>query len=558
MEQKDIEWELEEGIPQLEDPFIQQYLKGRDSLISEEQKQRHDANFRKALTPMAARACEVVARIRDQEYRQMLAKHRDGLDDLSNPAETSRLWKVVQRLPKGSLLHIYLHAAVDIEFIINEALATPGLHICASRPFAQEEDYKNVPFHFRYATKRASGSGARPNIWTRAYNPGDLVPVSEAATLFPDGGETGFRRWIQQRCISTQHESGQSTVTDKITTLSEESLPILSSLLSYEPILRSCLRRIFKQLAADNIRYAEFRNVFSAPFTLEGGNTPEDGYTAWCRVFQEEVEQFKGTDEGQSFHGARVIWATLRSLPTKQLVQNMQECVLAKLDVPGVICGYDIAGPEDGGKALVELVPLLFYFRKLCAEEGVVIPFLFHAGGCFGDDDTVDRNLFDAILLGTRRIGQGSSLHRHPLLVDLVKEKKILIESCLHSHGTLDVEDAIQSRSLLTLLSRGVPVALCSDTPGAYGQNANTLTPEYWTALQGLEGLGLTGIAMMMENSIRWSCYEDQTPSEWLSGIREGVTGNGVKASRLREWYEEFEKFCEWILEEFPELDLDD
>lgn len=41
MEQKDIEWELEEGIPQLEDPFIQQYLKGRDSLISEEQKQRH-------------------------------------------------------------------------------------------------------------------------------------------------------------------------------------------------------------------------------------------------------------------------------------------------------------------------------------------------------------------------------------------------------------------------------------------------------------------------------------------------------------------------------------
>lgn len=41
MEQKDLEWELEEGIPQLEDPFIQQYLNGRDSLISEEQKQRH-------------------------------------------------------------------------------------------------------------------------------------------------------------------------------------------------------------------------------------------------------------------------------------------------------------------------------------------------------------------------------------------------------------------------------------------------------------------------------------------------------------------------------------
>lgn len=36
-----VDWELEEGLPQFEDPFIQQYLKGRDALIAEEQKRRH-------------------------------------------------------------------------------------------------------------------------------------------------------------------------------------------------------------------------------------------------------------------------------------------------------------------------------------------------------------------------------------------------------------------------------------------------------------------------------------------------------------------------------------
>lgn len=41
MGDKSIEWELEEGIPQVEDPFIQQYLKGREALIAEEQKRRH-------------------------------------------------------------------------------------------------------------------------------------------------------------------------------------------------------------------------------------------------------------------------------------------------------------------------------------------------------------------------------------------------------------------------------------------------------------------------------------------------------------------------------------
>lgn len=37
----DADWELEEGIPQVEDPFIQKYLNGRSSLIAQEQKQRH-------------------------------------------------------------------------------------------------------------------------------------------------------------------------------------------------------------------------------------------------------------------------------------------------------------------------------------------------------------------------------------------------------------------------------------------------------------------------------------------------------------------------------------
>lgn len=37
----DTDWELQQGIPQVEDPFIQQYLRGRDALIAEEQKRRH-------------------------------------------------------------------------------------------------------------------------------------------------------------------------------------------------------------------------------------------------------------------------------------------------------------------------------------------------------------------------------------------------------------------------------------------------------------------------------------------------------------------------------------
>lgn len=37
----DLEWELEQGIPQFEDPFIQKYIQGRAALIEQEKKKRH-------------------------------------------------------------------------------------------------------------------------------------------------------------------------------------------------------------------------------------------------------------------------------------------------------------------------------------------------------------------------------------------------------------------------------------------------------------------------------------------------------------------------------------
>lgn len=37
----DFQWELQEDVPQIDDPFIQKYINGRNSLIQEEQKQRH-------------------------------------------------------------------------------------------------------------------------------------------------------------------------------------------------------------------------------------------------------------------------------------------------------------------------------------------------------------------------------------------------------------------------------------------------------------------------------------------------------------------------------------
>ena len=40
-------------------------------------------------------------------------------------------------------------------------------------------------------------------------------------------------------------------------------------------------------------------------------------------------------------------------------------------------------------------------------ELGVHVPFIFHAGETLGDGSAADMNLYDAILMGTKRIGHG-------------------------------------------------------------------------------------------------------------------------------------------------------
>lgn len=196
-------------------------------------------------------------------------------------------------------------------------------------------------------------------------------------------------------------------------------------------------------------------------------------------VIQEEIDRFKASPEGKSFWGLRMIWTSLRMWDTKAIVQNMDHAITTKLEFPTLLAGYDLVGQEDAGRPLRDLLPELFWFRKQVADEmsgeeggngADSMPFFFHAGETLGDGTATDNNLFDAVLLGTRRIGHGFSLYKHPLLVDLVREKRILVESCPISNEVLRLCGSITSHPLPALIARGLPCSLSNDDPAMLGQ----------------------------------------------------------------------------------------
>lgn len=564
-----LEWELEEGIPQVEDPFIQKYMQGRQALIDQEKKQRHDAVFKKTMTPIAQQAAKIMAAIRRRELKDVwTSEFEDSLAEKNggnlypgmmftlarDRIESTDLWKIVERMPKGALLHAHFDAMIDVDWLIDQALNEKGFCVLAPEALSNKDKRATGLIHFRfYAESEIKKQNNPGNIWTGNYTPNAPVPIREAQRLFPDDDLT-FKKWLLQKCTVTAEESlchhhGLDAIWRKF----QSTFIPIGGMLYYEPIFRRAMQRLLGQLAADGIMYVDLRTAFRFEFRKTGCTHGQLGrYDDFFDAFGDEIQKFKRTEAGKNFKGARMIWTVVRRLDTRSQVEAMKECIRLKKKLPHLICGFDLVGQEDLGKTLKELTPLIFWFRKQCAEAGVDLPFFFHAGECLGDGDSTDSNLFDAILLGTRRIGHGYSLFKHPLLMEMVKEKKILIESCPISNEILRLSSSIMSHSLPALLSRGVAVSLNNDDPAILGHGKNGLSHDFWQAYMAFENLGLEGLGTMAENSLKWAAIEDQKPAEWTKAITDGYMGKTIKSKLLREWRSEFEKWCEWIVLEWP------
>lgn len=522
-----------------------------------------DYSFCQSLSPIAREACEIVARIREEEQLTIWTDDFEAHLAADNPGnvfpgmmfslakermEQTKLWHIIRRMPKGALLHAHFDAMVDLDFLFKKLLETPGMCIACECDLSSPEMLEKGNIMFRYR----KAEGTRSSIWTASYENNAFVSVVRAADDFPQGGRAGFLKWLRWRLTIThneslQHHLGVDMVWKKFTT----TFGILGGIIFYEPIFRPFVQRMLRLLLADGIKWVDLRLAFMWRWYQEGNEKPHGDYFEMFRIFGEEIRKFKASEEGKGFWGARIIWTTIRAMDTRHVVEDMDNCIAMKIAFPHLISGYDLVGQEDKGRPLKGLLPELFWFRQQCSLSDVEIPFFFHAGECLGDGNDTDQNLYDAILLGTRRIGHGFSLYKHPILIDLVKEKKILVESCPISNEILRLCAGIMSHPLPALLARGVPCALCNDDPAILGQDTSGMTHDFWQALQGWDNLGLAGLGSLAENSVRWAIFEDQTKSEWDRGIKEASLGRGVRAERMKEWAVEWEEFCLWIVTEF-------
>jgi adenosine deaminase CECR1 len=115
--------------------------------------------------------------------------------------------------------------------------------------------------------------------------------------------------------------------------------------------------------------------------------------------------------------------------------------------------------------------------------------------------------LYDSILLGTKRIGHGFSLAKHPKLIELVKERDICVESCPVSNFVLGYVKDLRCHPARGLLAQGVKVSLSPDDQGFWDAKGATL--DYLYAYLAWD-LSLNDLKQLIFNSLEYASVDEE------------------------------------------------
>ncbi|KAG8861949.1 hypothetical protein FRB96_002392 [Tulasnella sp. 330] len=513
---------------------LSSYQAQRDALIAQDRALRFDHQSKHTdplgAKDLLAKADATIRQIRREENESVWSKETEDVPNIypgmkfltaKKTIEKTKLFQAVKRLPKGALLHAHMDAMCDARFLLKEALKHDQMHVRTSTVISADSLINTPPVFSALPLRHTEGVSSL-TLSHPEYIGGDWVPIQRARDGFPVelGGPEGFDRWVISTLMIDPKEAYEKYNTSKkIWGKFGSTFNIARGLLGFEPVLEAYFRELLLSSINDGISYVEVRINFLQKTMIRANGEDNFEHREWLqclqRVIGEVQQQMKESGREDEFVGAKVIYTTLRFLEIDQIGESFDDCIALKKEFPHLIAGYDLVGQEDVLYPLKHYLPKLLEFQHRVKAEGLSIPFIFHAGETLGDGDKVDDNLYDAILLGTKRIGHGFSLVKHPHLMKLCRERGITLEVCPISNEILRLTSTMPMHPLPMLLNNGVPVALACDDPSVFGNLG--LSYDFFQVLVASEITGLVALGVMARESILSSSLEDEEKVDALA-----------------------------------------
>lgn len=238
------------------------------------------------------------------------------------------------------------------------------------------------------------------------------------------------------------------------------------------------------RLAKENIVYIELR--FAPMFHTKKGLTYEE-------IVESVLKGLKSNPKIKT----NLILCMMRGFPKEN---NLKTIEVAEKYLNKGVCAIDLAGAEDK-------YPLKDYIELFKIVKEKQIPYIIHAGEN-GDAKEVEL----AINLGAKRIGHGIHSIEDEKVLNLIKEKNILLEICPTSNVQTNSVDTYQNHPIKKLYDLNIPISINTDNSTV---SNITLTQEY-IKLSNYFNFTLSDYKEMNKNAIKHSFLTKEEQEELL------------------------------------------
>jgi adenosine deaminase CECR1 len=407
--------------------------------------------------------------------------------------EQTPLFNILKKMPKGGILHLHSGAMGDAQWVVDKAISLPEMYVYWGE---SNDQYVKGQLH--------------------AYP--------------PNKAPNGFQ---QVQTLAKQADSFQKELHGFLTfdaEMDRDSVDIwaefervfqrINGFITYEKVAADYLLHGIDLLIQDNIQHAEFRTFFGPRFyDLQGNKASLEAYASLMNKIQAVAKQ-KDPD-----FTLNMIHQSLRFFDKEKIWSDMQEVHQFRRDFPRWIRGFDLVAEEDAGHTTLYHVDEFLKLDSLEKATGVSVPLFLHDGE---SDWASTSNLYDAVLLGTKRIGHGFNLFRFPNLIEEVKARDICVEVNPLSNQILGYIRDLRIHPASTYLRRGVNCIISSDDPLIFDYQG--LSYDFWAIFLAWE-LDLKALKKLCKNSISYSALPDDQ-----------------KAAAMQVWEKRWEKFVDETL----------
>jgi adenosine deaminase CECR1 len=384
-------------------------------------------------------------------------------------------------MPKGGALHLHTSSTAPARWIIDEGIREPGCCVCWPADCGD--------------SIRGQLGFFRPGEAPAGYQSVQAVLTAEAD--FPQ----------QLLELITINESDAKLTSGSIWQKFNAIFQRVGGLLDYQPVFMKYYAAAFRTLLDDNVCYVELRAGFGELHDL-AGNTWDAGDRArllWD--LRNEVRKTKPQFD------VKLIYSGYRSMSAKAVWSQIEQAVDLRTAWAehNFILGFDLVGDEDAGHRTKAFLGDWVRLKAYLAQRQATLPLYFHDGE---SDWASDANLYDAFLLGSRRIGHGFDLFRFPTLQAGVKRNQVAIEVCPISNQQLRYVSDLRTHPAVGYLNEGIPCILSNDDPGVFGNDG--LSYDFWEATVAWN-LNLAALKQLAWNALYYSGMTEAEKSTAIS-----------------------------------------